>query len=80
MINEYSSVMSDVFIDLDKWLPHALPSAGVIPLLQSFCKNDKLTGKNGYKEFPNARYIIMNYSVLLLFFVCFVQLTCSLNI
>eukprot|EP00111_Clytia_hemisphaerica_P002239 TCONS_00006276-protein len=38
-----------------KWPPMAMPSAGIVPLLQSFCPNTfNIYKKNGYLAFPNS--------------------------
>ncbi|XP_065646706.1 phospholipid-transporting ATPase ABCA1 isoform X2 [Hydra vulgaris] len=38
----------------DSWYPNALPSAGIVALLQSLCKGGDIIGSNGYKYYPNA--------------------------
>lgn len=36
------------------WYPDALPSAGIIPLLQSFCTSGSVIGSDGYRHYPKA--------------------------
>lgn len=47
------------FAVVDIFAVKALPSAGIIPLLQMFCPN-KTHNKGGFPIFPESKYVILN--------------------
>lgn len=56
LLKKNKTTVISLFVFLsDKWHPMAMPSAGFIPLLQSFCRTDSYYQKNGYLYYPNAR-------------------------
>ena len=51
-----------VVVVLDIFAVKALPSAGIIPLLQMFCPN-KTQNKHGFPIFPESKYVILQTNI-----------------